>query len=77
MIGQNREILQLASMGLITVGGSILAPEYVNQHWLRRRDRRIRLHRLIRRAYPVLNLVGAAFTLSTDEGLSIDITAEP
>jgi hypothetical protein len=67
MIGQNREVLYLASMGLIGVGRAVVAPELINKRWLRRVDRIVRIHRLIRRAYPILSLLSAPFGVGVEE----------
>ncbi len=58
-IGQNRELMFLAGMGLITVGRGANVSEYINRRWLMRFDRVVRIHRSIRRSYPILTLVAA------------------
>lgn len=70
-VDQNREVLTLAAMGLIEVGGQTVVPELVNQRWLRRIDRQFRIHRQIRRAYPVLSILQAAVGVEIDSGPAV------
>jgi hypothetical protein len=65
-IGQNQELLLLTGMALVRVGGRTLAPEYLRQRWVRRVDRRIKIHRALRRLYPILNVLTATGDILRD-----------
>jgi len=56
-VGQNRDLLLLTAQGLIEVGPGRMVPELIQQRWWRRVDRVIRIHREIRRLYPVLEVL--------------------
>jgi hypothetical protein len=56
-VSQNQALLLLTGMALVRVGDSTLAPEYIRQRWVRRVDRRVTIHRAIRRLYPILNVL--------------------
>jgi hypothetical protein len=58
-IGQNQEVLFLAGMGLIGVGGRRFLPEFIQNRTWRRVERTIRIHREIRRLYPILSILEA------------------
>lgn len=65
-ITQNQDLLMLTGMALVRIGGSTLAPEYIRQRWVRRIDRRVTLHRAIRRLYPILNVLSATGIITRD-----------
>lgn len=58
-ISQNREVLQLAGIGVVQTGQIIAAPSLVKSRWLRRFDMTFTFRRCILRTYPVLNLLSA------------------
>ena len=62
-VAQNREVLFLNGMGLVSVGDLKKAPELVKNVWLPRADLPLVIRREIRREYPVLNLLSAQATL--------------
>jgi len=66
-IGQNRESMFLAGMGLITIGRGVSAPEIINNNRVMRVDRVVRIHRMIRRAYPILTLLAAPGVVRAEE----------
>lgn len=65
-VAQNREVMQLAGMGLVDTGDAIRAPTLVKDRWLHRIDMRVTVRRQILRRYPVLNLQSAQGTLHTE-----------
>ncbi len=73
-IAQNREKLQLAGMGLLEVGDLKAVPALINQQWYRRFDMLIRVNRTIVRTYPVLNILSAEGTI-TSEGSIEDLVS--
>lgn len=60
MVPQNWELLRAAGMGVLTVSGSTRTAEMIKNRWLNRCDRTVRIHRDLRRVYPVLNLKSAS-----------------
>lgn len=68
-IAQNREVLQLAGMGLVDTGEAIAVPSLVKDQWLYRVDITMTIRRQIRRVYPVLNILSSGGTITTDNGL--------
>lgn len=64
-IAQNREALQLAGMGLISVGDLTKAPEMIKNRWLNRADLMVAIRREVRRSYPVLNLLSLTGALKS------------
>lgn len=74
-IEQNRSALQLASVGLTSIGDRISAPELINERWVNRVDFTIKLNREIQRIYPVYNLLRAVGTIHANppgESITID-----
>ncbi|MGO9474234.1 MAG: hypothetical protein ACLPWS_12665 [Rhodomicrobium sp.] len=65
-IAQNREPLGALAIVLIKTGDLTAVPVLVKQRWMYRVDFTFTLRRTIQRDYPVLNLLGAAGTLSAD-----------
>ncbi|USS43719.1 hypothetical protein NFI99_04520 [Burkholderia glumae] len=65
-IPQNREALGVNDMAFVGVSGIRTAPDFVNQQWIRRYDITVTLRRKITRTYPVLNLLSASATSTTD-----------
>lgn len=66
-VSQNSEPLLLAGMGLVDVGDITVLPDLTNGKWVQRADVPFRIRRVIRRVYPVRNLLDAPvlFTTST------------
>lgn len=58
-IGQNRENLYLAGMGLVGFSDTIHAPELINDRFFDRADITMTLRREVRRTYPILHFVAA------------------
>lgn len=73
-VPQNREILQLNAMGLVDRGTRTVVPRLINMKWRRRVDRRVRFTRLVREAYPVLNVLNVTFTAEADTGQTVSGT---
>lgn len=63
-IAQNREALTANGIGFVTAGEVRAVPELVNQQWVRRQDLPITLRRIVRRAYPVLNILSAPVSIT-------------
>lgn len=69
-IPQNREVLTLNNMGLGYTGEAISVPVVVKTRWLYRVDLEVVIRRQIDRTYPVLNVLSAQTTVTTDDGLT-------
>lgn len=69
-VGQNREALLLAGMGLSSVGDLTRAPELIKGKWLSRADLPVQIRREIRREYPILNLTRASGDVASQRGSS-------
>lgn len=67
-IAQNREVLLLAGMGLISVGDVTNAPEMLKSAWYGRADLPFSIRREVRRVYPVLNLLSASGQIVASTG---------
>lgn len=65
-VAQNREILQLASMGLVSTGDVVTAPELIKERWLYRVDLSVKIRRQIVRTFTVLDLASASGTLNNE-----------
>lgn len=63
-IAQNREALTANGIGFVTAGEVRPVPELVNQQWVRRQDLPITLRRIVRRTYPVLNILSAPVSIT-------------
>jgi len=63
LLAQNREVLQLAGMGLVSCSKIVTAHELVKERWLRRLDIRLYVRRQVVREYAVLNLESAEVAL--------------
>ena len=72
-IAQNREPLTRAGMGFIGCGDLTAVPVILKQRWLYRVDLPFSIRREIVRVYPVLNLLTATATVTTDSGNSESI----
>ncbi len=69
MVGQNREQLQLLSIGLVEMPSAIrFIPEMVNSQFQRRADVSFLLIVPFVRVYAILNLLAAQGTIQTDVG---------
>lgn len=64
-ISQNREPLDAQGVGLVTTDAVRMVPTLVNEQWQRRADLLITLRRIVRRAYPVLNILSAQGSIDT------------
>ncbi|MGS1072360.1 phage neck terminator protein [Burkholderia glumae] len=73
-IPQNREALGVNDMAFVGVSGIRAAPDFVNQQWIRRYDITVTLRRKITRTYPVLNLLSASVTSTTDSSAPVAST---
>lgn len=76
MLPQNREILQINSMGLISHRNKIVVPELMKNTWLRRVDRQIKFTRAVLRSYPVLNLLGISVQVNAESDSGYDLLTE-
>ena len=65
-VGQNREVLDAAQVKIKRIAGPAPVPSLVKQKWLYRADLTVTLRRQLLRVYPVLDLVKAAGTITTD-----------
>ena len=67
-VGQNREALFLAGMGLGSVSDLTKAPEMIKSAWYQRADLTVVIRREVRRQYPVLSVVSGVGTIVTEQG---------
>lgn len=65
-IAQNREILTLNGMGLVSTTELVTAPVLIKTRWQNRVDLTVIVRREIVREYPVLNILSAEGELHTD-----------
>lgn len=63
-IAQNREAINASGIGFVKAGEIRPVPELVNQQWVRRQDLPISLRRIVRRTYPVLNILSAPVSIT-------------
>lgn len=63
-IAQNREAINANGIGFVKAGAVLPVPELVNQQWVRRQDLPITLRRIVRRTYPVLNILSAPVSIT-------------
>lgn len=68
LIGQNRDVLAAAQVGIKRFGASVPVPQLIKEQWLYRSDLPITLRRQMRRVYPILNII---------EGVGVVITDKP
>jgi hypothetical protein len=66
MIAQNREILFVNQMSLVSVGTATRAPEMIKNLWLNRWDLPLVIRRGIDRVYPVRNIESLDITLTVE-----------
>lgn len=71
-VAQNREPLDAAGIGLVSTDSIRMVPALVNEQWQRRADISITLRRIVRRSYPVLNILSAPGSIDTGT-LSVSI----
>jgi len=76
MLPQNREVLQINSMGLISLRNKMVVPELMKNTWLRRVDRQIKFTRAVLRSYPVLNLLGVSVSANVQQNSSYELLTE-
>lgn len=65
---QNTEGLAAIGIRFVDTGDIVAVPELVNQQWVRRYDLPLRLRRVVRRTYAVLNIQSARIDLDDDTG---------
>ncbi|WP_011298550.1 phage neck terminator protein [Cupriavidus necator] len=70
-IPQNGEQLGLNDMAFVSAGEIRAAPDFVNQQWVRRYDMKLALRRKITRTYPVLNILSADVSTTTDSSTPV------
>lgn len=66
----NNGMLQPNGIAFVRVVRPVIAPELVNQQWIRRWDVPMTFRRNAERTYPVLNLESAEVTIASDSGPS-------
>jgi hypothetical protein len=65
-ISQNREILLLNNIAVISSGDLVTMPELVKEKWYQRTDLAFDLHRQILRRYPILHLLETVATIDNE-----------
>lgn len=63
-IAQNREGLWAKGVGFVKADEMRTVPELINQQWVRRVDLPVYLRRIVRRTYPVLNILSAPISIT-------------
>lgn len=66
LIGQNREVLTAAGIGVKSFAGPQQAPVLFKEQWLYRSDLTVTLRRQIRHVYPILNIIQGVGVVETD-----------
>lgn len=66
LIDQNREVLKSVGMAYVDCSRPVKAPSIVKEKWLNRVDIEVRIRRVIRRDYPILNLASASFSIDNE-----------
>jgi hypothetical protein len=74
-VAQNREQLSLADVVFVICGPMSIVPSVVKEMWQMRVDMNVRFRRQIRRTYPVLNLLSAAGTITSNGNLTTPFSA--
>jgi hypothetical protein len=77
MIPQNAEVFTQAGMGVAMVGDKTVVPLLKQMRWQYRVDLPLIVRRAVVRNYPILNLLQAVGTLTTDTGLVEQIQSIP
>ena len=72
-VPQNREVLQLNGMGLISANKITTVPSIVNNQSYYRVDLPVRLRREIVRNYPVLDIASSQITVKSDTGATATV----
>lgn len=73
-IPQNIEEIAAQGMKFIEASQILSVPDQVNLQWIRRYDLTMRLRRKVTRIYPVLNLLSADVSSTTDGGMPVTTT---
>jgi hypothetical protein len=66
-VWQNYAPLRLAGMAYVECREAIRLPELIKERWVDRVDKTVVVRRIIRRAYPILNLLSAEAWIITDQ----------
>lgn len=66
-VAQNREALQLASFGVLSVGQIQAIPSLIKEKWLYRAVLTATFRRTVQRTYPVLDLKSAGGTVNSEK----------
>lgn len=75
VLGQNRDVINALGIALVKVGDPRNLSMQINERWQKRIDVVVTFRRLIWRTYPVVSLLSAPITVSTDTGLVDNVTA--
>ncbi|MDP3351816.1 MAG: hypothetical protein Q8S92_22755 [Hydrogenophaga sp.] len=67
-VPQNTEGLRAIDIRFVETSDIVAVPELMNQQWVRRYDLPIRLRRVVRRTYTVLNVLAAEIDIDDDTG---------
>jgi hypothetical protein len=77
-VWQNMAILRLVGLAFTETGETVWAPEFIKEQWLNRVDKRLTFRRIVRRDYPILNILEQPFRITADPGgYQADYTAPP
>jgi len=71
-IPQNAGAVAAAGVSFVGTGQSVIAPDLINQQWVRRWDLPMTFRRNAERTYPILNLESATISIVTDSGPSVE-----
>jgi hypothetical protein len=76
-IPQNMEPLKQVEISLVEVGLARMAPELVNQQWIRRCDMPIRFRRKVTRIYNIRNIASADVHIFDDTHVDETVQVQP
>lgn len=74
VIAQNREYLKTQNFAIGFVGDLTAVPSLLKQRWLYRVDLPLTIRRQVVRQYPVLNVLSIAGTVTTDSGVTAQLS---
>jgi hypothetical protein len=73
-VGQNREPLGLAGMGIVGCEDSTTIPEMIKERWMYRVDLPFSIRRQIVRTYPILNILSSKTTIDNESNITYAIS---
>lgn len=65
---QNLEVAKLAGLYFVSMEPARIAPDFINQQWVRRWDTALTFRRMVARVYGINNILAAEIDLQDDSG---------